>query len=308
MEQLLTGKMNRDLNKLKGIFPIIYCFFNKDNSLDIKIISDQIKLINKIGSNGIASLGLATEVNKLEFQEKKTIIELVAKHSNDLIPTAVTIQANSFEEYIKLIEVAKYNQANWIILQPLIKKNTSDRDCFDFFNKLIPYTEGTIVGVQNAKEYLGVGLSPDHIIKLYKKYDNFRAIKGESSSVFMEHEIKQYPNNLRVFNGRGGQEIVDNFLIGCKGIVPALDGADKFLKIYKYFKNKDITKANNEYKKILPSIVFIMQSINTMICYGKRVCAYRMGINKIYDRKPFLAPSDYGIKKSKKIAMELGKY
>ena len=300
--------MYKDLSKLKGIFPILYCFFNKNNSLDKKIIVEQINLINKIGSNGIASLGLATEVNKLSFNEKKIIIELVSKHTNNLIPTAVTIQGNSFEEYIKLIEVAKYNEVSWIILQPLIKKNTNDRDCFNFFNKIIPYTKGTLVGVQNAKEYLGVGLSPKDITKLYKKYENFRAIKGESSSVLMENEIRQYPKNLRVFNGRGGQEIVDNFLIGCKGIVPALDGADKFIKIYAQIQSKNILNANSEYKKILPSIVFIMQSINTMICYGKRVCAHRMGINHVYDRKPFLVPTDYGIKKSKKIAIELGKY
>ena len=92
--------MYNDLNKLKGIFPIIYCFFNKNNSLDKKIISEQIKLINKIGSNGIASLGLATEVNKLSFQEKKTIIEMVSKYSNDLIPKAVTIQGNTAFVYI----------------------------------------------------------------------------------------------------------------------------------------------------------------------------------------------------------------
>ena len=49
-----------------------------------------------------------------------------------------------------------------------------------------------------------------------------------------------------------------------------------------------------------------MQSINTMICYGKRICAYRMGIKKIYDRKPFLAPTEYGIRKSKQIANNLG--
>ena len=63
---------------------------------------------------------------------------------------------------------------------------------------------------------MGVGLSPEDIILLYKKYNNFRAIKGESSSVFMENEIKKYPKELRVFNGRGGQEIVDNFLVGCR--------------------------------------------------------------------------------------------
>ena len=67
--------MCKDLSKLKGIFPILYCFFNKNNSLDKKIIVEQINLINKIGSNGIASLGLATEVNKLSFNEKNIILE-----------------------------------------------------------------------------------------------------------------------------------------------------------------------------------------------------------------------------------------
>ena len=300
--------MKNKLKKLEGIFPIIYCFFDKNNTLDIKLITEQIKLINKIGSNGIASLGLATEVSKLSFNEKKTLIELVAEYTNHSLPTAVTIKGNSFNEYLKLIDVAKKNETDWIILQPLIKKYTNDDDCFKFFKKLMPYTKGTITGIQNAKEYLGVGLDAKEIIYLYNKFDNFRAIKGESSSVFMQKEITQYPRSLKVFNGRGGQEIVDNFLIGCDGIVPALDGADKFIKIYSYIKNKNIPKANNEYKKILPSIVFIMQSIDTMICYGKRVCAYRMGVNRVYDRKPFLEPSDYGIKKSKQIAKELGKY
>ena len=63
---------NFKLNKFKGIFPMIYCFFNKNNSIDIKAINDQIQLIKNIGSQGIATLGLATEANKLSFQEKRT--------------------------------------------------------------------------------------------------------------------------------------------------------------------------------------------------------------------------------------------
>ena len=51
-----------------------------------------------------------------------------------------------------------------------------------------------------------------------------------------------------------------------------------------------------------------MQSIDTMIFYGKRVYAYRIRVNRVYDRKSFLGPSDYGIKKSQIIAKELGKY
>ena len=294
---------------LRGIFPIIYSFFNKNNSLDLKLMKEQIQLIKKIGSNGIACLGLATEVQKLSFNEKKVIIELIADNCNYKIPTAITIQGNTFKEYVKLIEVARFNQASWIILQPLLKnKKTSEEYCYNFYKKLIPYTKDTIVGIQNAIEYIGVGLTPKKILKLYKSFPNFRAIKAEASSVFIEKEIRQYPKDLHVFNGRGGQEIVDNFLIGCKGIITCLDGADKFLKIYKLIQKNNFHGANKEYEKILPTIVFIMQSINTLVCYGKRVCAYRMGVSKVYDRKPFLSPTDYGIKKSKEIARQLGNF
>ncbi len=302
MKNIKTTKL------LKGIFPILYCFYNKNNSIDLTLMREQISLICKIKSHGIASLGLATEVNKLNLKEKIKIIELVAEVSEKKIPNVVTIQSNNIEEYKKLIDIAKSNYADWIILQPLLKKNIKDNDCYNFFNKLIPLTQGTIVGVQNAKEYLGVGLNSEHINKLYNKYPNFRAIKGEASSVFMQEEIKKYPKDLIVFNGRGGQEIVDNLLIGCHGIVPCLDGADKLIKIYKYFKSKNIDMAEKEYRKIIPIIVFIMQSIQSLVCYGKRVCAYRMGVNNVYDREPFLKPTDYGIKKTKKIAKILGKF
>ena len=291
---------------IKGIFPILYTFFNKNNSIDYKLMEEQISLIITKGSNGIAALGLATEVNKLKLKEKIKIIELIAKKTPNSFPKAITIQANNYKDYYNLVEVSKSNNADWLILQPIIKQNTTDKDCYNFFKNLMPLTKGTLTGVQNAKEYIGVGLSSHQILKLYKKFNNFRAIKGEASSIYMQKEIQEYPKDLIVFNGRGGQEIVDNFKIGCKGIVPCLDGADKFIKIYKYYKQNKLSYAEREYKNILPNIVFIMQSIDSLVCYGKRVCAFRMGVKNVYDRKPFLKPTNYGIKKSKNIAKSLG--
>lgn len=286
-----------------------YCFFNKNNSIDIQAMRDQILLIKQLGSHGIACLGLATEVNKLNFSEKKKIIELVAGVSNDRLPIVVTISGNNINEYKKLIEVAQFYNARWIVFQPLLKKNTTDDDCFNFFNKIIPYVNtNTLVGVQNAKEYIGVGLNPSQILKLYKKFNNFRAIKGEASATLIQTEIKKYPKNLQVFNGRGGQEIIDNFLAGCSGIIPSLEGTDIFLKIYKLKQQKKIKEARILYKKILPSIVYSMQSIDSLVCYGKRICAYRMGIKKIYDRKPGLIPTNFGIKLAKQFADDLGMF
>ena len=206
-----------------------YCFFNKNNSIDIPAMRDQISLIKKLGSHGIACLGLATEVNKLDFIEKKRIIELVAEISNGSLPLVVTISGRNIKEYKKLIEIATFYNASWIVLQPMLKKNTTDKDCYEFFNNIIKVINTqTMVGIQNAKEYIGVGLESSDIIKLYNKFINFRAIKGETSAVLIQKEINKYPNNLKVFNGRGGQEIVDNFLAGCSGIIPSLEGTDFF--------------------------------------------------------------------------------
>lgn len=294
---------------LKGIFPMTYCFFNKNNSLDIEAIKDQIELIKDIGSHGIACLGLANEVNKLSFSEKKKIIELISNICNSYIPIAVTVSGKDISEYKKIVDVASQNNARWIIFQPLTKVTTTDRDCYNFFNEVLPLaSKDIVIGIQNAKEYLGVGLEANQILKLYKKYYNFRAIKAEASAVLIQKEIDLYPKDLSVFNGRGGQEIVENLLLGCQGIVPSLEGSDIFLKIYRSLENNKIKSARNYYKKILPTIVFSMQSINSLICYGKRICAFRMGMKTVYDRNPELIPSDFGIKLSKHYAKELGRF
>ena len=298
--------INFNQKNLKGIIPILYTFFNKNNSIDIELMKDQISLIVKQQSNGIACLGLASEVNKLSLKEKIKIIELISACCPRHFIKATTIQATTLKDYKKLIDVAKVNNTDWIILQPFLRKNTKDIDCYNFYKAILPKTEGFLTGIQNAKEYIGVGLNSQQVKKLYDKFSNFRAIKGEASSVIIKEEIKKYPKDLIVFNGRGGQEIIDNLNVGCKGIVPCLDFSDKLLNIYKNFQSKNIAIAEKQYKELLPSIVFVMQSIQTLICYGKRVCAYRMGVKKVYDRKPCLNPTDYGIKKTKQIVSEIG--
>ena len=45
-----------NINKIEGIFPILYTFFNKNNSIDFKLMEDQIKLIFEQRCHGIAAL------------------------------------------------------------------------------------------------------------------------------------------------------------------------------------------------------------------------------------------------------------
>ena len=288
---------------------MVYCFFNKKNQIDTKFLEDEIKLINSLNVKGIACLGLGTEVNKLSFKEKVKIIELISKYKSKNTYLTITISGEKYTDQLKLIKVANANKADWLVLQPPAKKKLNDSECLDFFNSIIKnVSNNTFVGVQNAPEYLKSSLSPNSILKLYKNYKTFRYIKGEGTAKILAPIIKSYPKDLKVFNGRAGLEIIESLKIGCQGIMPSVEFSDKLNEIYLLVKKKKYVSAQKKYNFIKPYIKFVMKDIPTFICYGKKIFAYRMGVNKIYDRKPYLSPSNYGLNKSKLIAKKLGYY
>ena len=69
----------------------------------------------------------------------------------------------------------------------------------------------------------------------------------------------------------------------------------------------DEAGAEEAYRAVLPAIVFIMQSIESLLCYGKRIFGARAGI-AIHDRGPALRPSRFGLDLVAKYAEALGPY
>ena len=92
---------------------------------------------------------------------KIKIIELLSDHTPAKKPKAITIQSKNYNEYIKLIEISKSNNIDWLILQPMIKKNTTDKDCYNFFKKII--SKGSI-GM--AEAYMNNEFETDNLSKL----------------------------------------------------------------------------------------------------------------------------------------------
>ena len=171
-----------------------------------------------------------------------------------------------------------------------------------------------------SKEYIDKGLKLDpnspvlYATRGYYHYwvnrDYTRALEDFIYARDAVPNNAEYIANIGWIERRLGRfdNAIDNFLAGCKGIIPSLEGTDIFIKIYKLLEQKNISEARKVYKKILPSIVFSMQSIDSLTCYGKRICAYRMGVKKIYDRSPSLSPTKFGTDLAKQFADNLGKF
>jgi 2-keto-3-deoxy-L-arabinonate dehydratase len=69
----------------------------------------------------------------------------------------------------------------------------------------------------------------------------------------------------------------------------------------------DEAAAERLYREILPAIVFVMQSVDHLVCYGKRLVAARMGI-AVHDRAPGLLPNAFGEEAVARFARMLGSF
>jgi 4-hydroxy-tetrahydrodipicolinate synthase len=220
----------------------------------------------------------------------------------------VTVAGDAVAAQRALAEQAIELGASRLVLQPPPVASTGARPQSFYVDFFAAVMDGlpVPVGVQNAPEYLGVGLSPDELLELAARRPAFAFVKGEASSTVIERTIARVGARLPVLNGRGGLELVENLQAGCAGMIVAPDTADHQHAVWTLWRDGAHEAARERYARTLPAIVFAMQSLPALVCYGKRVAAWRMGIDVVHDRAPALAPTAFGLARAREHATRLG--
>jgi 4-hydroxy-tetrahydrodipicolinate synthase len=145
--------------------------------------------------------------------------------------------------------------------------------------------------IQNAPQYLGRGLSPEDIAALRRRHVNFTVIKAEASAADAARLKQMAGTDFRVFNGRGGLEMIACLEGGCDGFLLAPDLVDYGVRIMRLYDAGLHEEAARLHAEILPLINAVMRSIEHLICYGKRLFAERAGL-AVFDRAPAMRPSE----------------
>ena len=292
--------------RLHGIHAIVYALFDASEQLDRAAMQRQVRACLAAGVHGIAALGLATEVAKLRESEKCAVMEWVAQANDGAVPLAFTISGPSVAEQVAQIRHAKWVGADWVILQPPMAGTYGAAEYIAFFGRVAGETD-LPVAIQNAPAYMGRGLAPEEIGELVARHPNITLLKGEGSAVEIRRVIEATNGLVPVFNGRGGLELTDSLRAGCAGFIVAPDIADHAAAIYDAFARGECEAAEAHYERVLPTITFVMQSLESLVCHGKRVYGLRTG-TEIFDRAPALRPSPFGLELAAAHAARLGRF
>ena len=291
-----------------GIYPILYAFFDPHGVPLRQPLVAQVEAAVRHGAHGVAILGLATETNKLDTGERRRILEWTAEALRGRLPLAVTVAEPSVHGQAAFVRAAKEAGADWVILQPpAAAAATGEKELLRFFGAVADSTD-LPVALQNAAQFLGVGLSNAGLATLHRQHPNVCLLKGEAPAHVIERLVADTEGVYRVFNGRGGMEMTESMRAGCVGIIPAPECFDVQVAIYEALRRETPegeAEAERLYRGILPLTVFMMSSIETFLCYGKRIVARRLGIGEVFDRAPAQHPTEFGLLMAQRLSAEL---
>lgn len=291
---------------IAGIHAILFALFDDEERLDRERMRRQVEVCVAAGAHGIAALGLATEVAKLSERERRVVMDWTAEDVAKRLPLGFTIYGNSVAEQVAQLRHAESVGADWLILQPPMVGQFAPDEYIRFFGRVADAAQ-VQVAIQNAPAYMGRGLTAAEIAELVAQHPNITILKAEGPAIDIARIIEATDGTVRVFNGRGGLELVDNLRVGCSGLVLAPDLIDLSVAAYEAFQAGDEAIAEAIYADMLPGIVFVMQSLEGLVCYGKRLFGLRAGLS-IHDRAPALRPSDTGLATTSRLATRLGQY
>jgi len=291
-----------------GIYPILYAFFGPDGRLDRAAMRRQVEACIAGGAHGIAVLGLATEVDKLSTAERYDVLYWAAEDIGGRVPLAVTIVEATVDGQAAFAQAAAEAGASWVILQPPPVRGLPEIEYIRFFGAVADRSP-LPVAIQNASDYIGIGLSTEGLLALGRQHPNVSLLKGEGPALAIGELIERAQGTFTVFNGRGGLELPDNLRVGCAGLIPAPECFDVQVRIYEAMRRgtpEGEAEAERLYREILPLIVFVMQSVQHFLTYGKRILARRIGIGTVHDRAPSLTPTPTGLAFMRRYAERLG--
>ena len=290
--------------EIGGTYPMLYAFFDQSGALRRDAFTRQVAAAVACGASGVAALGLGTEVAKLSAGESRDVIQWVIADVDGRVPVAITIADGNVGDMIESARFARRAGAAWLILQPP-RPPASPADLIRFFGAVADAVDCPIA-IQNAPEFLGIGLSAAELLELNRAHPNVSVVKAEASALQVARMVESVGGRMTVFNGRAGLELPDNYRAGVAGMIPGIETIDRQVRIGSAMREGDEAEAERLYRTILPVLTFVMQGVAQFVLYGKLIAAHRLGLAPSADRIPSDSATPQGLAWAARYAAELG--
>jgi dihydrodipicolinate synthase/N-acetylneuraminate lyase len=205
-----------------GIFPAITTPFQADLSVDYEIFGAQARWLVECGCKGIVALGSLGESPTLTRDEKVEILKQATRSLEGKAPVIAGIAALSTAEAVWLAKEAHRVGVDGLMVLPPQVYRSDWRETQAHLASIFQATPLSCMLYNNPIAY-GTDITPEQMIQLRARHDNFHAVKESSGDIRRITSLKHL-GSLAILVGMD-DVVVESVAAGATGWIAGLVNA-----------------------------------------------------------------------------------
>jgi dihydrodipicolinate synthase/N-acetylneuraminate lyase len=205
-----------------GIFPAITTPFQADLSVDYEIFGAQARWLVECGCKGIVALGSLGEAPTLTREEKTEILKQATRSLDGKAPVIAGIAALSTAEAVWLAKEAHRVGVDGLMVLPPQVYRSDWRETQAHLGSVFQATPLSCMLYNNPIAY-GTDITPEQMIELRARHDNFHAVKESSGDLRRITSLKHL-GSLAILVGMD-DVVVESVAAGATGWIAGLVNA-----------------------------------------------------------------------------------
>ncbi|MDG2534233.1 dihydrodipicolinate synthase family protein [Sphingomonas sp. HITSZ_GF] len=242
---------------IAGAFPVLPTIFDERGAIDEGGLRRVIEWAIACGVDGLVFPGLASEYDQLSLDERLHLIGVVGELTRDRVAFVAGCGGQSDAESAALIQAAgKAGAAAAMVVTPA--RHGDDPEALIGFYRMLGDAADVPVMLQNAPKPMGLGLSPEQILKLAAAAPAIRYVKEENQPCGQRITalLSAGADLDGVFGGAGGRYITDELARGATGTMPASELTDLHTRMIAAHRLGDWATVRTLFERMLPLLNF----------------------------------------------------
>jgi len=247
----MTGK------PLAGVFPIVATPFRSDAAPDFEDFARLVDFIVVAGADGVVFPGVASEFETLQPDERRLLVEAVAKAVGARVPLVVGVSASNATDAASYAAHARSVGALAVMAVAPPSMRDESQAQVEYYRRIA--AEGLPVILQNAPPPAGCGFVPERVAQIVAAIPGIDYVKEETlpCGQRITQLLALLPGRLKgVFGGAGGRYITDELARGACGTMPACELTDLHVAQFAAHRAGDSAEVRRLFNRMLPLLNF----------------------------------------------------
>jgi 1-pyrroline-4-hydroxy-2-carboxylate deaminase len=234
-----------------GIFPAVTTPFQTDLSVDYETFGAQALWMVECGCKGIVALGSLGEAPTLTREEKVEILKQARRSLSDKAPVIAGIAALSTAEAVWLAKEAHRAGVDGLMVLPPQIYRSDWRETQAHLDAIFQATPLSCMLYNNPIAY-GTDITPEQIVELRARHNNFHAVKESSGDIRRITSLKHL-GSLAIFVGMD-DVVVESVAAGATGWIAGLVNAfpEESVRLFKLAQSGPSAELDILYSWFLP--------------------------------------------------------